>query len=141
MKLLHREDVLEAGHDLPNTGLCANIGPSEMEELKFGGEWILAEDETLVADGHEQRFLYMVVMGEVGIFKANDQGKNQHIATLGTGAAFGEMAFLSGGVASASVQAVGECILWRLDHERLIEFIGEHGAAGRIATFVALSPA
>ena len=130
MKLLHREDVLEAGHDLPTTGLCANIGPTEMEELKFGGEWILAEDETLVADGHEQRYLYMVVMGEVGIFKANDQGKNQHIATLGTGAAFGEMAFLSGGVASASVQAVGECILWRLDHERLIEFIGEHGAAG-----------
>ena len=130
MKLLHREDVLEAGHDLPTTGLCANIGPTEMEELKFGGEWILAEDETLVADGHEQRFLYMVVMGEVGIFKANDQGKNQHIATLGKGAAFGEMAFLSGGVASASVQAVGECILWRLDHERLIEFIGEHGAAG-----------
>jgi CRP-like cAMP-binding protein len=130
MKLLHREDVLEAGHDLPTTGLCANIGSSEMEELKFGGEWILAEDETLVADGHEQRYLYMVVMGEVGIFKANDQGKSQHIATLGTGAAFGEMAFLSGGVASASVQAVGECILWRLDHERLIEFIGEHGAAG-----------
>ena len=130
MKLLHREDVLEAGHDLPTTGLCANIGPAEMEELKFGGEWILAEDETLVADGHEQRYLYMVVMGEVGIFKANDQGKNQHIATLGTGAAFGEMAFLSGGVASASVQTVGECILWRLDHERLIEFIGEHGAAG-----------
>ena len=130
MKLLHREDVLEAGHDLPTTGICANIGSSEMEELKFGGEWILAEDETLVADGHEQRYLYMVVMGEVGIFKANDQGKSQHIATLGTGAAFGEMAFLSGGVASASVQAVGECILWRLDHERLIEFIGEHGAAG-----------
>lgn len=130
MKLLHREDVLEAGHDLPTTGLCANIGPTEMEELKFGGEWILADDETLVADGHEQRYLYMVVMGEVGIFKANDQGKNQHIATLGSGAAFGEMAFLSGGVASASVQAVGECILWRLDHERLIEFIGEHGAAG-----------
>ena len=130
MKLLHREDVLEAGHDLPNVGLCANIGPDEMEELKFGGEWILSEDETLVADGHEQRYLYMVVLGEVGIFKANDQGKQQHIATLETGAAFGEMAFLSGGVASASVQSIGECILWRLDHERLIEFIGEHGAAG-----------
>jgi CRP-like cAMP-binding protein len=130
MKLLHREDVLEAGHDLPNTGLCANIGPDEMEELKFGGEWILSEDETIVADGHEQRYLYMVVMGEVGIFKANEHGKQQHITSLQTGAAFGEMAFLSGGVASASVQSIGECILWRLDHERLIEFIGEHGAAG-----------
>ena len=76
MKLLHREDVLEAGYDLPTIGLCANIGAMEMEELRFGGEWILAEDETLVSDGHEQRYLYMVVSGEVAITKLNDQGKN-----------------------------------------------------------------
>lgn len=130
MKLLHREDVLEAGYDLPATGLCANIGAPEMEALRFGGEWILAEDETLVADGHEQRYLYMVVSGEVAITKINDQGKTQQIATLGTGAAFGEMAFLSGGVASANVQSIGETILWRFDHERLLGFIGEHGVAG-----------
>ena len=130
MKLLHREDVLEAGYDLPNTGLCANIGDAEMQELRFGGEWILAEDETLVADGHEQRYLYMVVSGEVAITKINDQGKTQQIATLGTGAAFGEMAFLSGGVASANVQSIGETILWRMDHETLLGFIGEHGVAG-----------
>ena len=130
MKLLHREDVLEAGYDLPTTGLCANIGDAEMQELRFGGEWILAEDETLVADGHEQRYLYMVVSGEVAITKINDQGKTQQIATLGTGAAFGEMAFLSGGVASANVQSIGETILWRMDHETLLGFIGEHGVAG-----------
>ena len=68
-----------------------------MQELRFGGEWILAEDETLVADGHEQRYLYLVVSGEVAITKINDQGKTQQIATLGTGAAFGEMAFLVAG--------------------------------------------
>ena len=101
-----------------------------MQELKFGGEWILAEDEVLVADGHEQRYLYMVVSGEVAITKVGDNGKTQQIASLGLGAAFGEMAFLSGGVASANVQAVGEVILWRLDHERLLEFIGDHGFAG-----------
>ena len=130
MKLLHREDVLEAGYDLPTTGLCANIGDTEMQELRFGGEWILAEDETLVADGHEQRYLYMVVSGEVAITKINDQGKTQQIATLGTGAAFGEMAFLSGGIASANVQSIGETILWRMDHEALLGFIGEFGVAG-----------
>ena len=130
MKLLHREDVLEAGYDLPTTGLCANIGDAEMQELRFGGEWILAEDETLVADGHEQRYLYLLVSGEVAITKINDQGKTQQIATLGTGAAFGEMAFLSGGVASANVQSIGETILWRMDHEQLLGFIGEHGVAG-----------
>ena len=37
MKLLHREDVIEAGYDLPSTGLCANIAEAELEELKFGG--------------------------------------------------------------------------------------------------------
>ena len=130
MKLLHREDVLEAGYDLPTTGLCANIGDAEMQELRFGGEWILAEDETLVADGHEQRYLYLLVSGEVAITKINDQGKTQQIATLGTGAAFGEMAFLSGGVASANVQSIGETILWRMDHEQLLGFIGEYGVAG-----------
>ncbi len=130
MKLLYREDVQEAGYDLPAEGLCSNIGQEEMEALKFGGEWVLAADEVLVSDGHEQRFLYMVVSGQVGIYKADEQGRSQMIASLGQGAAFGEMAFLSGGVASASVQAVGECVLWRMDHERLLQFIGEHGFAG-----------
>ena len=130
MKLLYREDVEEAGYDLPAEGLCANIGEQEMAALKFGGEWVLARDEVLVSDGHEQQFLYMVVQGQVGIYKADEQGRNQEIASLGVGAAFGEMAFLSGGVASATVQAVGECILWRMNHERLLEFIGEHGFAG-----------
>jgi len=130
MKLLYREDVEEAGYDLPAEGLCANIGEQEIAALKFGGEWVLARDEVLVSDGHEQQFLYMVVQGQVGIYKADEQGRNQEIASLGVGAAFGEMAFLSGGVASATVQAVGECILWRMNHERLLEFIGEHGFAG-----------
>lgn len=130
MRMLHREDVEEAGYDMPAEGLCANIDEFNLEALKFAGEWFLADDEVLVADGHEQSYLYLVVSGEVGIFKANDQGQSQHIASLHTGDAFGEMAFLSGGVASANVQAVGECILWRIDHERLLEFIGENGAAG-----------
>ena len=63
-----------------------------MSALKFGGEWVLARDEVLVSDGHEQQYLYMVVNGQVGIYKADDQGTNQQIASLGVGAAFGEMA-------------------------------------------------
>ena len=82
MKLLHREDVLEAGYDLPTTGLCANIGETEMQELRFGGEWILAEDETLVADGHEQRYLYLVVSGEVAIPKPTTRAKLNKLPRL-----------------------------------------------------------
>lgn len=130
MKLLHREDVEEAGYEMPLEGLCANIDEFNLEALKFAGEWVLADDETLVADGQQQNYLYLVVSGEVGIYKRNDQGQSQFIASLGQGEAFGEMAFLSGGVASADVQASGEGILWRIDHERMLEFIGQGGPAG-----------
>jgi len=130
MKLLHREDVEEAGYEMPLEGLCANIDEFNLEALKFAGEWVLADDETLVADGQQQNFLYLVISGEVGIYKRNDQGQSQFIASLGKGEAFGEMAFLSGGVASADVQASGEGILWRIDHERMLEFIGQGGPAG-----------
>ena len=54
MKLLHREDVEEAGYDMPVTGLCANISEFDLEALKFAGEWILADDENLVGDGQRQ---------------------------------------------------------------------------------------
>jgi CRP-like cAMP-binding protein len=130
MKLLHREDVEEAGYEMPLEGLCANIDEFNLESLKFAGEWVLADDETLVADGQQQNYLYLVISGEVGINKRNDQGQSQFIASLGQGEAFGEMAFLSGGVASADVQASGESILWRIDHERMLEFIGQGGPAG-----------
>ena len=130
MKLLHREDVEEAGYEMPLEGLCANIDEFNLEALKFAGEWVLADDETLVADGQQQNYLYLVISGEVGIYKRNDQGQSQFIASLGQGEAFGEMAFLSGGVASADVQASGEGILWRIDHERMLEFIGQGGPAG-----------
>jgi CRP-like cAMP-binding protein len=130
MKLLHREEVEEAGYEMPFEGLCANIDEFNLEALKFAGEWVLADDETLVADGQQQNFLYLVISGEVGIYKRNDQGQSQFIASLGQGEAFGEMAFLSGGVASADVQASGEGILWRIDHERMLEFIGQGGPAG-----------
>lgn len=130
MKLLHREDVEEAGYEMPLEGLCANIDEFNLEALKFAGEWVLADDETLVADGQQQNYLYLIISGEVGIYKRNDQGQSQFIASLGQGEAFGEMAFLSGGVASADVQASGESILWRIDHERMLEFIGQGGPEG-----------
>ncbi len=138
MKLLHREDVEEAGYDMPTTGICANIAEFDLEELKFAGEWVLADDEVVVADGHQQQHLYVVVSGQVDVYKRNDQAsQSQHIANIAQGDAFGEMAFLSGGVAAADVQATGQVVLWRIDHERLLEFVGQHRAGGQLCMNVA----
>ncbi|MBL62496.1 MAG: hypothetical protein CMI30_03705 [Opitutae bacterium] len=138
MKLLHREDVEEAGYDMPSSGICASISEFDLEELKYAGEWIQADDEVVVADGHEQQYLYVVIAGQVDVYKRNDQAsQHQHIASISEGDAFGEMAFLSGGVASADVQATGQVVLWRIDHERLLEFVGQHRAGGQLCLNVA----
>ena len=138
MKLLHREDVEEAGYDMPSTGICARISEFDLEELKYAGEWVLADDEVVVADGHQQQYLYIVASGQIDVYKRNDQtSKHQHLATIAVGEAFGEMAFLSGGVASADVQATGQVVLWRIDHERLLEFVGQHSAGGQLCLNIA----
>ena len=133
MKLLHRDDVEEAGYEMPATGLCARIDEFNLEALKYAGEWVLADDENLVVDGQRQNYLYLVITGDVGIYKRNEQGQSQHLASLGHGEAFGEMAFLSGGLASADAQASGECVLWRLDHERLLELRRALAHASQVA--------
>ncbi|MFP6901201.1 MAG: cyclic nucleotide-binding domain-containing protein [Opitutales bacterium] len=138
MKLLHREEVEEAGYDMPSTGICARISEFDLEELKYAGEWVLADDEVVVADGHQQQYLYIVASGQIDVYKRNDQSsQHQHLASIAVGEAFGEMAFLSGGVASADVQATGQVVLWRIDHERLLEFVGQHSAGGQLCLNIA----
>ena len=59
--------------------------------------------------------------------------KQQTIANLGTGETFGEVAFLRGHIASATSETRGLCILWRMNHDQLLEFIGSHGSiAGQL---------
>ena len=74
MKLLHREDVEEAGYDMPSTGICARITEFDLEELKYAGEWVLADDEVVVAEidadlvsavrGNQNRYTYNVASAD-----------------------------------------------------------------------------
>jgi len=127
MKTLFQEDLLEAGYELPTSGLCYNLDPEDAKALISEGEWLLAEDELVAREGDQQQFLYMIVSGSVELSKRDDRGKQQSIADLGTGDTFGEVAFLRGHIASATSETRGLCILWRMDHDQLLEFIGSHG--------------
>lgn len=133
MKTLFEEDLLDAGYELPSTGLCYNLEPDDAKSLISEGEWLLAEDELVAREGAEQRFLYLIVSGSVKLSKRDEKGKQQIIADLGTGDTFGEVAFLRGHIASATSETHGLCILWRMDHDQLLAFIGSHGTiAGQL---------
>ena len=133
MKTLFEEDLMEAGYELPSSGLCYNLDPEDAKALISEGEWLLAEDELVAREGQEQRFLYMIVSGAVELSKKDEKGKHQNIANLGTGDTFGEVAFLRGHIASATSETRGLCILWRMNHDQLLEFISSHGSlAGQL---------
>lgn len=133
MKTLFEEDLLDAGYELPSSGLCYNLDPEDAKALISEGEWLLAEDELVAREGQEQRFLYMIVSGSVELSKKDEKGKHQNIANLGTGDTFGEVAFLRGHIASATSETRGLCILWRMNHDQLLEFISSHGSlAGQL---------
>ena len=133
MKTLFEEDLLDAGYELPSSGLCYNLDPEDAKALISEGEWLLAEDELVAREGQEQRFLYMIVSGAVELSKRDEKGKHQNIANLGTGDTFGEVAFLRGHIASATSETQGLCILWRMNHDQLLEFIASHGTiAGQL---------
>ena len=114
MKKLFQEDLLDAGYQLPDTGLCYNLDPEDAKALISEGEWFLSEDELVAKEGGEQQFLYLIVSGSVELSKRDDKGKQQIIADLSTGDTFGEVAFLRGHIASATSETRGLCILWRM---------------------------
>ena len=127
MKKLLQEDLLEAGYELPSSSLCYNLDPEDAKALISEGEWFLSEDELVAKEGGEQQFLYLIVSGSVELSKRDEKGKQQIIANLSTGDTFGEVAFLRGHIASATSETRGLCILWRMNHDQLLEFIGSHG--------------
>jgi CRP-like cAMP-binding protein len=131
MKAISQEERLEQNLRLYSIGICENIRAEHLALLKDTGEWLSAEDEIIVADDTEQKYLYIIVEGEMEIFKFREgaepgsPNERQVFSTLDAGNCFGEMAFLSAGIASANVWAKGSAILWRISHEVLLKYVEE----------------
>ncbi|MBT6957905.1 MAG: cyclic nucleotide-binding domain-containing protein [Opitutae bacterium] len=131
MQTISQEERLKQDLRLYSVGICDNIRAEHLELLKDTGEWLSAEDEIIVADDTEQKYLYIIVEGEMEIFKFREgaepdsPNERQVFSTLDAGNCFGEMAFLSAGIASANVWAKGRAILWRMSHEILLNYVEE----------------
>ena len=109
--------------------MCFNMSKSEAEAFRAEGEWVLSENELIANEGESQRFLYMLVSGQVDLFKLGNSGKKEKINTLVAGSTFGEVAFLKGRISSVTAQTEGNCLLWRMDYESLLSFITVHSAS------------
>ena len=89
-------------------------------------------DELIIAQDQDNPHIYVVRAGEVKVTLRDDGGKELEVARLGIGSIFGEMAFVTGDVASANVVAVDEVEVLCVGHGHVSQMVAEDpGFAGR----------
>lgn len=70
----------------------------------------------IIREGDDDAFMYVIVAGKVSILKRLPSGEDRALAELGAGDSFGEMALVDRQERSASVTAMSDCTLLRIDN-------------------------
>jgi signal transduction histidine kinase len=85
----------------------SHLSNEQLGQLARRGGMLTAEaGEIVVREGDPADSMYIIVQGEIRIYKADAEGTEITLATLSAGSFFGEMAFLDEGKRSASVACV-----------------------------------
>lgn len=113
-------DSLVSRHSLPAVGIFSELGADEraalMAELQTCA---LKRGDVLVRQGDEADALYFVISGRFAVTLA---GRREPLAEIGAEQPVGEIAFLTGGVRTATVTAMRDSLVLRLgrdDFERV----------------------
>jgi CRP-like cAMP-binding protein len=132
-----REYMLERKKDdielLSKSDLLRHLPPEGIDELLTRvSRRSVAAGETLFHAGAPGDALYIIAKGEVLVLQPPEKSGDVEtpIATLGPGAAFGEMALLSGAPRTATVRAETDADLLRIDKEEFDRLIASDHQLG-----------
>ncbi len=79
--------------------------------------------ETIVEEGAEGRFAYLIFSGRVRALKRSDSGRLVTLGTQSVGEIFGEQAILTDSPRSATVRATEDVVLFRIDRVDFLELL------------------
>ena len=85
---------------------------------------VFQDGEFIIRQGEQGNCMYVVQRGKVEVIQHSDCGE-QHLAYLEPGDFFGEMAVFEKEARSASVKAVGESLVLKVDKKTLLRRITE----------------
>ena len=109
--------------DLPPMGFAENLSDAERIELGAFGDFITANDgDTIIEEGHEQDSLFLVIFGRLHV-QTETTGRSVLLGTVKSGDTIGEVNIFDPGKASASVVAKALSQIWKIDRNRLADFI------------------
>lgn len=121
---LERQRLIAAMHQSPafdgvDPGLLGEIGAALEPVSLYGGE-------VLFRQGDNGQAVYLLVSGRVAVIVTASDDQSRIVAELGAGEVIGEMAYLGGAPRSATVVAVRDTQLARLDREPLDRLVERH---------------
>ena len=109
---------------LEGVEILSPLSPEEREALRQRLKHVVfAGGENVFVEGSQAHSLYIVERGELAVFVQDSSGREVEVGRLGPGDAFGEMALLTGEPRSATVRAVSESALYRIDKDAFAEVL------------------
>lgn len=111
----------------PETPLFSDLGVEEFKRVisKFQ-IGTLPKGITVIKEGTMGDSFFVIASGKVRVYKWSPNHKRKMtLAVLEEGSFFGEFAFLTKSVRSASVETIEECVLLRINRKDLEEIIAE----------------
>ena len=104
--------------------LFADLPPADLDCLLDHSRVVLfAAGEAIVEEGAAGESLYQVIDGRVDVEKKLQDGQTIHVVELGPGEIFGEMTLFQGSPRSATVRALQESRLLRVDRTGVRELL------------------
>ena len=88
------------------------------------------EGESIITEGEESPYLYLVASGEVSVSVREEEDRNVYVSTLGEGEIFGEAGIFLKTARTANVSSLGESRVLRIHREKLLDFIRREPSAG-----------
>src|SRR5215510_7882030 len=100
---------------LRSFALLEDIGESALRRLLAEADWFgLPGGTQLTREGENDRAVFLVVTGSLGVFVEEDEGPKRLVATIPAGETVGEMSLLTGESHSATLVALRDTELLRL---------------------------
>jgi NTE family protein len=100
---------------LASFAILEDVGEAALKRLLAEADWFgLPGGTQLSRDGDNDRAVFLVVTGSLGVFVAEDEGPRRLVATVPAGETVGEMSLLTGEPHSASLVALRDTELLRI---------------------------
>lgn len=121
MALWARQDISEQELQrimhklLEQVEVFSGLTPQELANLLENAEkFVFAAGDTILAEGSDGSYLYIILSGNVKVSIPNPQGVLSDVAKLGPSDCFGEMSLTDHSGRSANVSTLSSCTLIRI---------------------------